>query len=467
MHAYVRAGRLVVALKGSGAVRQILSPQSDPATVNRQRFRAPWTIFWVAFAVRVLYITLAHTYRIRTVNHHFFFGYEMGRIARALVEGRGYADPFYGHTGPTTWVAPLFPLLLAGVFKVFGVYSLRSAWVILTIDSFFSALTVMPTWEIAARCFHQRVALWAAWIWALYPAAMQYAVRWVWEMSLSTLLFTAVLALALRMRGIGEPETAAPRQESGTLRRWLLFGLLWGLIGLSNPSLLLALPAAGIWVLWGARGTGSLQRQTTYAVGSAAIFLLCIAPWVVRNAMVFHRFIPMRANFGAEFCLGNGPGANGFLMEYEHPYESRRQMALYKKLGEVAYCNARGRLAWDTVRADPERFWRNSLKRVNFFWISVPHDSGQPWWTETARVLNYAFASVAGLLGLALALRRRVPGAWLLAWAFLLVPLIYYFVTAHARFRDPLEPLIAILAVFLFQSADKTRAWSIFAGGNG
>jgi hypothetical protein len=60
------------------------------------------------------------------------------------------------------------------------------------------------------------------------------------------------------------------------------------------------------------------------------------------------------------------------------------------------------------------------------------------------------------LLGLALALRRRIPGAVLLAWAFFLLPLVYYFVTVHARFRHPLEPLIAILSVYLFQSAEKS-----------
>src|ERR1700685_3133774 len=87
--------------------------------------------FWVALAVRVLYITLAHTYRIRIAQDHFQFGWEMGRIARALATGYGYADPFNGHSGPTAWAPPLYPLLIAGVFKLFGVYTLKSAWVIL------------------------------------------------------------------------------------------------------------------------------------------------------------------------------------------------------------------------------------------------------------------------------------------------------------------------------------------------
>ena len=433
--------------------------KSSAAEDSQPAFQTTATVFWVAFAVRVLYMTLAHTYRIRLAENHFQFGWEMGRIARALVTGYGYADPFSGHTGPTTWVAPLYPLLLAGVFKVFGVYTLRSAWVILTINSFFSALTTLTTYEMAARCYGRRIAVWAAWIWALYPAAMQYSVRWVWEMTLSTWLLTCIVVLALRMRRIGEnrPDPVSKKEDDGrTLQQWLLFGFLWAVIGLCNPSLLLFLPAAGIWVLLGMpRDLRSLRKQIGFASASALVFLLCVSPWVIRNAVVFHRFIPMRANFGAEFYMGNGPGARGFLMEYDHPFQSRKQLELYHSMGEVAYAQWRGRLAMQFVAEHPGLFVRNTVKRIYFFWISVPHPSDDAWYVEVGRVANFSFLSLAGLLGLALALYRRKPAAWLFAWAFLLVPLIYYFVTVHARFRNPLEPMIAILGVYLFQSAEK------------
>lgn len=402
----------------------------------------------------MLYMTLAHTYHLRTDGDHFQFGWEMGRVARALVTGYGYADPFIGHTGPTTWVPPLYPLLIAGVFKIFGIYTLRSAWVLLAINSFFSALTTLTTYEIAARCFNRRVALWSAWIWALYPAAMQYAVRWVWDMTLSTWLLSLILVLALRMRRIGEiPSDHEDLQSDGrTLRRWLIFGALWGILALSNPSLLLFLPACGLWVLHGSK---DLLRQVGFASMAGLVFILCSSQWMVRNSLVFHRFIPMRANFGAELYLGNGPGAMGFLMEYNHPYEAPDQLRLYKQMGEVDYAQMRGRLAKKYIESDPGLFLRNSIKRLYFFWISVPHPTGDKWYIEPVRVANFAFASIAGLFGMALALKRRKPAAWLFAWAFLLIPLIYYFVTVHARFRNPLEPLIAILAVYLFQSAEK------------
>jgi 4-amino-4-deoxy-L-arabinose transferase-like glycosyltransferase len=403
-------------------------------------FRAPWPVFWAAFAVRVLYLTLAHTYRIHPYDDHMLFGEEMGRVARALATGFGFSDPFRGHTGPTAWVGPLFPLLLGVVFKLFGVFTPLSAWVILTLNSLFSALTARTIWEIAARCFNRNVAWWSAWIWALYPAAMQYAVRWIWDTSLTTFLFSWVLVVALRLRA-GE-----------TTGRWALFGLLWGLTGLSNPALLIFMPFCFLWVLMGAP-----TRQVSGMLLAALLFIACLGPWTWRNWVVFHHFVPTRGNFGAELYLGNGPGSTGLLMEYNHPIDAPDQLRLYRKMGEIDYSRMRGDQALAAIRADPMHFIDITLKRVFFFWAGVPHPVSPSPWVEYARSLNFILGSVCGLLGLALALWRKAPGAALFAWAFLLLPLVYYGVAAHARFRHPLEPLMVVLGVYLFQSAELTK----------
>src|ERR1035441_2807095 len=265
----------------------------NPATPNP--LRAPARIFWVGFLVRVLYMTLAHTYRMRVLDDHFEFGWEMGRIARSLATGHGFASPFNGSSGPTAWTPPLYPLLLAGVFKLFGVYTLKSGWVILTINSIFSAATALAIYQIAWRCFGRapsanpaqqpqglKIALWSAWLWALYPAAMQYAVKWVWDMSLTAFLFTWVLVVALRLRGVGDdprPSNLDPRTSL-----WLLFGALWGLVALSNSSLLTFLPACGLWVVWpGLRGRARLAPALRRGTLAAVCFAAVISPWVIRN----------------------------------------------------------------------------------------------------------------------------------------------------------------------------------------
>jgi hypothetical protein len=431
----------------------------NPPTPNP--LSAPARIFWVAFLVRILYMTLAHTYRIRVSEDHFQFGWEAGRIARALITGYGYSDPFanayLAHTGPTAWLPPLYPLLLAAIFRVFGVFTPASAWVLFTIQSAFSAATALATWEIAARCFSRRVALWSAWLWALYPAAMQYAVRWPWEMTITTALFSFTLVLALRMRDVDRSTFYVDRSQRTTdneqpTTSWLLFGLLWALIALSNSTLLIFLPVCALWILLPTRYRPHALRDATLA---ALLFLACIAPWTIRNWQAFHAFIPLRGNLGAELYMGNGPGSNGLLMEYYHPFQAPEQLRLYASLGEVRYVAQRGALARAFIAAHPAHFCADVARRIYFFWIGVPHPADEAWYNEAGRTLNFAFISIAGLLGLGLALRRRVRVAGLFAWAFLLLPIPYYLITVHARFRHPLEPLICILAVYLFQSAER------------
>jgi hypothetical protein len=420
----------------------------NPPVSELDGVKGPWRLFWVAAVIRLLYMTLAHTWRIKHLEGNFSFGFEAGRIGAALATGRGYADPFSNffvqHTGPTAWLPPLYPLFLGGVFKLFGVYTPFSAWVILAVGCILSALTARAVWEMGARLAGMRVARWAGWLWVLYPAAMQYAVKWVWEMTQTTALFAWVIVLAMRMRA--EPEVRV-------VSRWAWFGLAWGLIGLSNSTLLLFLPVCGLWVLAASWKTPARKAGFAGAVLATALFTGSIAPWVARNFMVFHAFIPMRGNFGAELYLGNGPGANGLEMGWDHPFLSAPQLRLYGQMGEVAYAKMRGAAAVAIIRQDPGRFVRNTLKRVDYFWFSVPHPADDTWWVEFFRTLNFAFISIAGLLGLALALRRRLPGAGMWAWAFVLLPLPYYAVTVHARFRHPLEPMICVLAVYLFQSA--------------
>jgi hypothetical protein len=440
----------------------------NPPTPNP--LRAPARIFWVAFAVRVLYMTLAHTYRIRVSEDHFQFGWEAGRIARALVTGYGYADPFanafLAHTGPTAWLPPLYPLLMAAIFRVFGVYTHASAWVLLAIQSAFSAATALATWEIAARCFSRRVALWSAWIWALYPAAMQYAVRWPWEMTITTALFSFTLVLALRMRDVDRSTFYVDRSQRTTdneqpTTSWLLFGLLWALIALSNSTLLIFLPICALWIL-----LPNINNPRAYLgpLLAALLFLACIAPWTLRNWQAFHAFIPLRGNLGAELYMGNGPGSNGLLMEYYHPFQAPEQLRLYASLGEVRYVAMRGAAAKAFIAAHPAHFCADVARRIYFFWAGVPHPADEAWYNEAGRTLNFAFLSVAGLFGLGLALARRIPAAGLFAWAFLLLPIPYYLITVHARFRHPLEPLICILAVYLFQSAERPGRQSGSAG---
>src|SRR5215470_6460453 len=273
--------------------------------------RARTSFSWmVAFALllRLGLILLNHTYRFKPVDNDFSFGFEMGRIGRSIASGRGFSDPFTLPTGPTAWEPPLYPYLIAGVFRLTGIYTDLSAFILLSINSLFSALTSIPIFLIARKCFSEKVAVWTAWMWAVLPSVMFWSTRWVWETSLAALLLALLFWLALKL------------EDLDGILPWMGSGLLWGVAALTNLSLLSFMPVSLLWAWYWRSKRG---RPSLAGVAFASVFFAAtVAPWLIRNYETFDRFILIRSNFGAELRLGNGPGADGVWMSWVHPSQN-------------------------------------------------------------------------------------------------------------------------------------------------
>jgi 4-amino-4-deoxy-L-arabinose transferase-like glycosyltransferase len=401
---------------------------------------SPRWIVAIALLLRVTWIVIGHTYKFKSSDDSFGFGWEMGRIGASLASGHGFSSPFGPSTGPTAWEPPLYPYLTAGVFLVFGIYSKASAFVLLTMNSVFSALTCVPIFRIARRIFSERVAVGSAWAWALLPNVLFWCTRAVWETSLAALLLTTIFWLALTL------------EDRDGWMPWLQFGLLWGITALSSTSLLSFLPVAGLWA-WHRRAKSGKQSLAGVALASV-VFLACITPWLVRNYETFGKFIFIRDNFGAELRLGNGPGADGTLMLYLDPPHDPYAMRQFQTMGELPYIAMRKRQAVDYITADYGRFAGLCAKRFIYYW-SGPPKATQPWWMSDAKNSLFLASSVLMFWGLARAVRLHKPGAWLVFWLILLYPAIYYIVYPGPRYRHPIEPEMAILAVFLLTEAGK------------
>jgi 4-amino-4-deoxy-L-arabinose transferase-like glycosyltransferase len=412
--------------------------------------KARTSLFWIviiAFAVRFGYIVIGHTYKFRSSNavlaaneKDFSFGFEMGRIGRSLAQGQGFGNPFNETTGATAWEPPLYPFLIAGVFRLFGVYSRTSAILLLTINSVFSALTCIPIFLIAKRCFNEKVAVWSSWTWALLPSVIFWCTRWVWETSLAALLLAVIFLLTLQM------------VEKDGLKPWLQFGLLWGAAALTNTTLLSFLPASGLWIWYHRAKLG--KRSLTGVVFASLVFAACVAPWLVRNHRAFGQFVFIRSNFGAELRLGNGPGADGTWMDYLHPTKNVFEMRRYKELGELAYVAERKQEASAYIREDYARFFSLSLRRFFYYWGGVPKELENPVAAFFRRSL-FAASSLLAFWGLGRALRKHKPGAWLFFWLVLSYPLVYYFLFPHPRYRHPIEPELGILMLYAISEAQE------------
>jgi hypothetical protein len=413
-------------------------------------FSAPWNLLWFGLGLRLFFLTIGKMYVFRPVLDHLAFGSEAGHIARALLTGRGYADPFWwAQSGPTAWISPGFPLLLAGIFKVFGIYSNASGWVMMATGCTVNAAAARWIWEIGARCFGARTAGWAAWLWALSPWAMLFALMLPWETAISTGLFAYAFLLTLRLRGIGNQDG----EVGYTFGRWAAWGVAWGLVSLFNPSILVFLPCAGIWLLIGADST--LQKRALGAALAGTIFVAIMAPWWIRNERVFHKFIPARGNLGVEFCNGNCYGVEGVIGQWDHPNLGMQQMKMYLRDGEVAYNRERMNEFKAVVRQHPLEFVKMTLLRMDFYWFGVERPLGHPFGEDLSTVL-FSLTSLCGIWGAWTAWRRKLPGAALFGMALLTMPTLYYVVATQERFRHPIEPLLYVLGVYAVQSAEKS-----------
>ncbi|HWY19638.1 MAG TPA: glycosyltransferase family 39 protein [Candidatus Acidoferrum sp.] len=414
-----------------------------PALLSRGWAHIRTSQFWmvaIALFLRIGWILIGHTYKFKSLDRNFGFGFEMGRIGAAIASGHGFSNPFVAPTGPTAWEPPLYPYLIAGVFHIFGIYSRASAFVLLSINSTFSALTCIPIFLIARRIFSERVAVGSAWTWALLPYVMYWCTRWVWETSLSALLLALIFWLALTM------------EDRDGVMPWVEFGLLWGIAALNSTVLIAFLPASGLWA-WYHRA----RRHKSSLAGvvlASVVFVACIAPWTVRNYQTFGKFIFIRDNLGAELRLGNGRGADGTWMQYLHPTQDLYAMRQYEAMGELKYIEMRKRQALDYIKADYGRFVILCLKRFVYYWNGPPKVS-QVWWLAEFRNSLFLASSVLMFWGLVRALRRQIPGAWLIFWLILLYPAIYYVVFPMQRYRHPIEPEITILAVYLLTEAGR------------
>lgn len=407
--------------------------------------QARTSFFWmvaIALLLRLGLILVNHTYKFKPADNDFSFGFEMGRIGRAIASGRGFADPFNLPSGPTAWEPPLYPYLIAGVFRLTGIYTHLSAFILLTINSLFSALTSIPIFLIARKCFSEKVAVWTAWMWAVLPPVMFWSTRWVWETSLAALLLTVLFWLTLRL------------EEAEGANAWIGFGLLWGVAALVNTSLLSFLPASGLWVWY--RRAHQRRRSLSGVVLASIFFSATISPWLVRNYEVFGKFIFVRSNFGAELRLGNGPGANGMWMQWLHPSQNVLELRRYKQLGEIEYVATRKREAMEFIRQSYGRFAWLSLKRFIYYWGGLPRSSEIPALAPFKNSLFLA-SSVLAFWGLGRALHKKRPGAWLFFWLVVSYPAIYYFVFPHPRYRHPIEPELGILIVYLISEAEGVR----------
>ncbi|HEY7111808.1 MAG TPA: hypothetical protein VIA45_02645 [Thermoanaerobaculia bacterium] len=396
---------------------------------------SPWTMAAVGLAVRLVVLYFTYADRLNPARDHWTFGWETARVARSIATGHGFSSPYPEPTGPTALMLPVYTYLVAGVFRLFGTYSTASAVIMLTLNDLFSALTCVPVFFIALRVFGLRTARWAGWFWAFFPWAIALANTTVWNTLLTALLFSLAILATLRL------------ERSTAVGAWLGYGVLWGVAALTDPALLSSLPFLGGWVWLRHRRRG--ESCTAAAAAAALVFFCMTGPWIWRCSQIYGRFVAFRGGVGLELLVGNTDPrvpSNFNVLPGDDPAE----LARIRRLGEPAYMAERQREAWEVISRRPWRFAGLALRRVLYTWTGF-WNAPLRWnfdGTGLPNLLTYSFVSLLAFTGLFRAIRERRDGVAALAIPLVLFPLTYYLTHSDARYRHPIDPIVAIFAAY-------------------
>lgn len=315
---------------------------------------------------------------------------------------------------PGTYWPPLYPLMLAGTYRVVGPHpGTVRLW-----QALLGTITCMLLYGIGRRIGGARVGLVAAGLGAAYPLFVFFTGVLMAE-TLLVFLTAAALLLALRF------EAACSTARAAAL------GAVLGLGALCKPVVLAWVPLL-LWGWWRRCGLCAGQRVARVAAVVGTMGLV-IAPWTVRNALVTGFFVPISSNLGMNLMVGNEPGANG---RYRNGVD---YIAMFDRLTGSGHPVERDRravrvvLGW--VAEAPARFTGLVFRKLAWFWSPLAPD--EPAHRNRVALFSSGPLLVLGLLG-TIRLRGR-PEARAVGSLLLGLSLVHALFFAHTRFRLPID----------------------------
>ncbi len=409
-------------------------------------------IVFVALALRVGVVVADSGYR--PANDAMEYDY----YARSIAAGDGYPRSGYLlQGGPTAIRGPGYPYFLGAVYALSGdsVAAGRVAGALL------GAIAVWLLYLIARRIWARRIGLTAAAIAAVFPPLVLLSRDLLSE----SLFIVSELAAVLCVLNF--------RRSGGALRWAAAAGAVCGSAELTRNTGFVPMLAVvvGVWM--------PHPRLRSRSMLAPALSLVCaalvLAPWTVRNAVQFGRFIPVTTSVG--ITTSGVYNETSFLDRKSHgawrdPQVVPEFRALFVTPGiDEARVDATLRrkaleFAWQHPGYVAEVSGWNLLRMFEIVGGSVVGEYGQVLTQRgigsadpTSERISLAIAAVLALLGLLAIVRSkphdgasargrpRIPRGPLFLW---LVPVLIIVATAPInglpRDRLPADPILLILS---------------------
>jgi len=246
---------------------------------------------------------------------------------------------------------------------------------------------------------------------------------------------------------------------------WAMAGLCFGLSALNRPNVLLVVPVLACWPII-LHGLSQWKRGAGFAIVFLAACILVVLPVTIRNFIKGGEAIPIAANGGLNFYVGNNPQSDG--MSAVLPGVRADWWGAQQDAKAIAEANAGRTLSAGEVsrfyyRAgvrfildEPGAAFRLFAHKLRFFWNDV--EAPNPYnlyfftakYTPIVRYLPLTFGMLVpfAFLGVIFSGKKRLVGQFPL-WGFglaYMASVVMFFVTS--RFRLLIVPIVIVYAAF-------------------
>lgn len=423
----------------------------------------PSRIFLLALVLRLVPVLVMRTMGIGLDD---MFQYDM--LARSIVAGDGYR--WYAETDlptvlpyleldlnsveydprgvPTSFRPPLYPAFLAVIYFVFGTGSSRF-FIARLVQTVLAASMAPLTYAVGRRLFdREKVGVIAAWVVTVYPMFVIYPL----SLATENLFFVLVLSSVLMLLKAKESQAETGSSFWGKARWFVLSGLLLGLTCLTRSIAQIFLVCAAAWV-W------IFLKERRMALITLGVALLVIAPWVVRNTLLYDKFTGIESALGYDLYLGYHPEGTG---TFQYP----QSLDLMTMMNDSERDEVGIAKTLEFIKANPGRMVYLFVRRAGYFFglerraLTYFYSNNFFGHLPAAALggvlmlfcLPFMVVSTSGVLGLALVRWRTRHEAWLLA--LFLVGYIgpHLVIIAEDRFHLTTVPFLAMLAASFWTS---------------
>jgi len=426
-----------------------MSRKQRPSRAKESTHRDSRTWLFLALAltffVRLWFVLSMRGQPFSTMSPVYVDSYYYHQWAIEIISGNFWGSDVF-------FLRPLYPYLLAMVYAIFG----QSILVVQLIQALIATASCFLLYEATRRIFDNRAATFASFGFALTGILVFYTgtLLYVEITVLLSLLFLWLLLVAGRRIWL-----------------WILTGVCFGLLFMSRPELLLALPFIVAWLWKRSRATGTssgtpgptaVPRVAPLALAAAALLVIAMVP--IRNYIIGRDLVLFTADNGLNFYYGNNPLADG---TWQPTAELEGGPGFsHARLKRISRTIDGRQLSWSAASAywtrrgisfithQPGRYLELLGRKFLLFFSNyeVPNN----YYPETARAVslplrlafvNFGLVLGLGLLGMVWAWpkRRLALPAYLFIPPFLISALLF---CVLSRLRAPVIPFLAMFAGF-------------------